>query len=159
MTNPFDATSDPDRHAIWHLLIVKDSEAFLATDFSLLEPDFDAENFEGIRCGHSYDPGDWRIAFPNLADYRDEWLVASQQFLQKKFTHHTHREALYARCRMTEIEILGDRALAHKKFSGTIPVADGTQLTVARQTLYRLHKQSGRWRIVGFLGQLPLDPP
>src|SRR5205823_2605883 len=48
--NPFDATNDADRHAIWDMLIARDSEAFIAQDWSMVQDDFDAENFEGVRC-------------------------------------------------------------------------------------------------------------
>jgi ketosteroid isomerase-like protein len=69
----------------------------------------------------------------------------------------THLEALLKRIQLTQIDIAGDRALARKKFSGTIPLADGSAITASRQSLYRLHRQQGRWKIVGFLGQLLLD--
>jgi hypothetical protein len=35
-------------------------------------------------------------------------------------------------------------------------MADGSSLTDRRQTLFMLHKRGGTWKIVGFLGQLPL---
>jgi ketosteroid isomerase-like protein len=69
----------------------------------------------------------------------------------------TPREAVLRRTHLKQIDINGDRALAHKKFSGTINLADGTTISGSRQTIYRLHKQRGVWKIVGFLGQLPLD--
>jgi hypothetical protein len=158
--NPFDADSDPDRHWIWHHLVALDSDAFVLGDWSLIEDDFDAERFEGIRCGHSTSPDDWQIAFATLADYRDSWVAASREFLKKPFVGISHREAVYRRCRLERIDINGERALAHKKFSGELPLADGTTLSGSRQTLYRLHRRrdgGGSWTIVGFLGQLPLD--
>jgi hypothetical protein len=63
---------------------------------------------------------------------------------------------LLARAHLTEIEINGDRALAHKKFFGAVQLSDGSTLADRRQTLYRLHKQDDMWKIVGFFGQLPL---
>jgi hypothetical protein len=156
LTNPFDRDRDPDRHTIWQHLIALDSDAFVLGDWSMIEADFDADHFEGIRCEHSINPDDWKIALPRLEDYRQQWLAASREFLKKKFVGVTHREAIYRRCRLTQIDINGDRALAHKKFSGEIPLADGTTLSGSRQTLYRLHRQAGVWKIVGFLGQLPL---
>ena len=156
MINPFDPNTDPDRHTIWQHLIAIDSDAFVLGDWTMIEGDFDAESFEGIRCNHSSNPDDWVIALPRLEDYRDGWLAASRDFLKKQFVAITHREAVYRRCRLTQIDINGDRALAHKKFSGDIPLIDGTTLSGSRQTLYRLHRQAGMWKIVGFLGQLPL---
>ena len=155
--NPFDPQRDPDRHYIWQRQIVADSEAFIAGDWSMIENDFDAEHFEGIRCGSSANPDDWKIGFARLEDYRDSWLAASREFVAKKFVAMTARDAIYRRTRLTQIDITGDRALCHKKFSGTIPLADGSTLCGSRQTLYRLHRQDGFWRVVGFLGQLPLD--
>ena len=157
--NPFNPDTDPDRHYIWDHLIRIDSDAWVLGDWSAIESDFAADRFEGIRCNHSHDPDDWVISMPRVEDYRDGWLAASREFLKKQFVDLTHREAVYRRCRLTLIDITGDRALAHKKFSGTLPLADGSTLSGSRQTLYRLHRIEGVWKIVGFLGQLPLDEP
>ena len=157
MNNPFDPTADPDRHFIWHRQIVVDSEAFVRGDWSMIEDDFDAEHFEGVRCASSANPDDWTIAFPRLEDYRVSWQAASREFVAKKFVDMTPLEAVLRRTRLDRIDIVGDRALAHKKFSGTIELADGATISGSRQTIYRLHRQRGVWKIVGFLGQLPLD--
>ena len=169
MTNPFDRERDPDRHCIWDRLIIADTQAFVAGDWAAIEADFDREHFEGIRCNHSTNPADWTIAFPRLDDYRESWLAASREFLAKEFLDLSHREAIYRRCRIDRIDVAGDRALAHKKFSGDVPLADGSTLSGSRQTIYRLHRiaraggvggaggAGGVWKIVGFLGQLPLD--
>jgi hypothetical protein len=154
--NPFYATTDPDRHHIWHRLIEVDSEAFVRGDWSMIEDDFDAEHFEGVRCGNSTNPADWIIAFARLADYRDSWVAASREFVAKRFVDMTALEAVLRRTRLDRIDIAGDRAIAHKQFSGAIQLANGSALTGSRQTLYRLHRQRGIWKIVGFLGQLPL---
>jgi hypothetical protein len=143
--NPFDATRDPDRHAIWQMLVLRDSEAFVAQDWSKVADDFDAENFEGIRCANSTNPDEWRIVFPRLENYRDAWLSAARDFATKSFPGMTPLDALLARCRLEQIDIEGEMGLAHKKF-------------LDRQTLYRLRRRVGRWKIVGFLGYLPLVP-
>jgi hypothetical protein len=155
-TNPFHPVSDPDRHAIWHRLVLVDSEAFVAGDWSMIEADFDATCFEGLRCGESANPDDWKLAFPTIESYRDGWLAASREFLTKKFLEHSALQAVMARAHLDQIDIVGDRALAHKKFHGEIPMADGTFLSGKRQTIYRLHKRGNSWKIVGFLGFLPL---
>ena len=154
--NPFEATTDPDRHQIWDRLMRADSEAFVAGDWELIEKDFDVELFEGVRCQMSANPDDWRIAFPDLASYRDNWLKAAKEFATKKFVSVTPLEALYVRSHLAEIEVAGARALAHKQFYGEVALADGSSLSGRRQTIYRLHKQGSQWRIVGFLGYLPL---
>jgi hypothetical protein len=154
--NPFDRETDPDRYHIWQRLVAVDCEAFAAGDWSIIEGDFDAEAFEGVRCFHTTNPDHWKIVFPNLASYRDSWLVASAEFRARKFANCSHLEALLVRCQLTEIDIQGDRALAHKKFRGEVLLADGSHLADQWQTLYRLHKRNDIWKIVGFFGQLPL---
>lgn len=139
MTNPFDAASDPDRHYIWQRLVIADSEAFAASDWAMIENDFDAESFAGIRCGMSANPKDWQITFPTLESYRDSWLAASRELAG------TSAETIISRCELQQIQINGNRAIAVKKF----PHAN-------RQTLYRLRRINGVWKIVGFLGFLPL---
>jgi len=156
--NPFDGQSDADRHYIWERLVAVDCEAFAIGDWSMIESDFDPEAFEGVRCFHSTNPDDWKLVFPDLASFRDSWLAASEQFRAKEFATLSHREALLARTHLDEIEIEGDRALAHKKFFGEVPMADGLHLADRRQTLYRLQRRGGVWKVVGFFGQLPLDP-
>jgi hypothetical protein len=155
--NPFNRQTDPDRCEIWQRLVAADCEAFAIGDWSHIESDFDAASFEGVRCFHSTNPDDWKIAFPNLASYRDSWLVASQEFRAKQFANVTHLDALLARSHLKEIDIRSDRALAHKKFFGKVLLADGSYLADRRQTLYRLQRRGNGWRIVGFFGQLPLD--
>jgi hypothetical protein len=156
MINPFNAAADPDRHYLWERMVTVDSEAFVAGDWAAVEADFDPDQFEGIRCGQSADPAEWHIAFPTLASYRDNWLDLSKQFLARKFVGLTHQQAIFARTHLSRIDIAGDRALCHKQFYGDLPLSDGTMLTGARQTLYRAHRFSGVWKVVGFLGQLPL---
>jgi hypothetical protein len=155
--NPFDCQSDPDRHYIWRRLVEVDCEAFAKGDWSQIEVDFDPTSFEGLRCFHSTDPDKWKIVFADLNSYRDSWLQASQEFGKLQPLGQSRVEVLLARCHLDEIDIAGDRAIAHKKFYGEVPLADGSKLADRRQTLYRLHKQDGVWKIVGFLGQLPLS--
>src|SRR3954468_12693405 len=114
--NPFDRHREPDRYQIWQRLVAADCQAFATRNWSMIENDFDGEVFEGIRCDHSMNPDNWRIAFPNLPSYRDSWLAAAKEFQEKKFATLTHLEALLARTHLDEIDVLGDRALAHKKF-------------------------------------------
>jgi hypothetical protein len=120
-----------------------DTGAFAAGDFSLIEVDFGAEAFEGIRCFNSSNPDDWKVVFPDLASYRASWLQASQEWRGRPRAEAVRE--LLSRVVLTQIEIRGERALAHKKF-----------VRAGRQTLYRLHKQNGVWKIVGFIGFLPL---
>ncbi len=106
----------------------------------------------------SPNPANWTIAFPELASYRANWLDSAKKFAELKFRDVTPLEAIYSRCSLTRIDLAGDRAIAHKQFSGSLLLADGATYSPGRrQTLYRLHRQQSRWRIAGFLGQLPLE--
>ena len=53
--NPFPA-GDPDRHQIWEMLVARDSEAFAAQNWKMVENDFIAERFEGISGNGSGNP-------------------------------------------------------------------------------------------------------
>ena len=156
IANPFDPVTDPDRHAIWQMLIARDSEAFIARDWSRVEPDFDAQNFEGVRCFNSTNPDEWKIVFPRLEDYRDAWLASASDFARRGFVDLSPLQAVLRRCRLDQIDIAGEIALARKKFSGEVKCNDGTSITGSRQTLYRLRKRNGNWKITGFFGFLPL---
>jgi hypothetical protein len=159
--NPFDPIAETERHAIWQRLVCVDGEAFIAGNWSMIEDDFDANAFEGIRCDHSADPTRWHLAFPDLASYRDSWLKASEEFRARQFVPGvTLRDAILARTHLTRIDIAGARALCHKQFHGDVPLADGTTLSGDRQSLFRLHRRADSpwgWQVVGFLGQLPLE--
>jgi hypothetical protein len=159
--NPFDHATDPERHAIWERLVRADGEAFVAGDWTAIADDFDADCFEGIRCGGSADPARWQLTFADLPAYRASWLTASKQFRAKPFAAGSGpRDAIFARTHLDRIDIAGDRALCHKQFYGSVNLADGTVLDDRRQTLFRLHRRANSpcgWKIVGFLGQLPLD--
>jgi hypothetical protein len=153
--NPF-SVSDADRHYIWQRLIIADSKAFANGDWRMIEDDFESEPFEGLRAMNSINPADWQIVFPTLQNYRDNWLAASLEFRNKKFVGKSALEALYARCSIQQITINENRAVAVKKFAGRVECQDGSDISGDRQTLYRLHRLNGRWKIVGFLGFLPL---
>jgi hypothetical protein len=155
--NPFDRQCEPDKYEIWQRLVAVDCEAFATGNWAMIERDFDAEAFEGVRCFHSSNPDDWKIAFPDLASYRDSWLAAAKEFRDREFAKVSHLEALLVRTHLDQIEIRDDRALAHKKFFGGVLCADGTMLKDRRQTLFRLLRRGDGWKIVGFFGQLPLS--
>lgn len=156
--NPFVSRYEPDRYQIWQRLVAADCEAFATANWSMIDDDFEAESFEGVRCFHSTNPDNWKIVFPDLASYRDSWLTAAKEFRDRNFATVSHLDALLTRTHLDEIDIRGDRALAHKKFHGEVPYGDGSVLLDRRQTLFRLHKRGGAWKIVGFFGQLPLEP-
>ena len=77
--NPF-PVSDDVRHAIWEMLVPRDIDAFLAADWSMVAGDFVEEGFIGIDSRREVSPDKWRLAFPGLAAYRDEWLRQARDF-------------------------------------------------------------------------------
>lgn len=152
-TNPF-PQADADRHALWEMLIRRDIEAFLATDWSMVEGDFLAEEFFGLHAHLMANPDSWRMQFPTLEAYRDDWLRQSAETLATDFAEPL-RPALFRAMVMRDIDIAGTRAALHKKFDGTIARADGAEARLKWQTLYVCRRVAGRWRIQGFVGYLP----
>lgn len=155
-TNPFHPDQEPDRHTIWEMLVARDSDAFVKADWSMVEDDFIADQFEGVTANGSSDPGDWTLTYPTLAAYRDDWISGAEAFQQMPLVGLSHRELVYKLTTLNRIEIAGDRALCHKKFLANELLADGRRYLIACQTLYRVHRIRGVWKIVGFIGYFPL---
>lgn len=151
--NPFPA-SDPDRRAIWEMLVERDITAFLAADWSMVAKDFVAEAFLGIDGRKTARPADWRLAFPTLDAYREEWLRQARDFAETEFAEDP-RQAIFATTTLESIEIADGAALARKMFDGAIQKADGTRDVLKWQTLYQCRFHEGRWKICGFTGYLP----
>lgn len=150
--NPF--PNDPDRAAIWTMLVERDIAAFVAADWGMVADDFIADQFLGIDGRGSDNPDSWRVGFPTLAAYRDEWLRQAAE--SAKVAYAEDREAAIHRATtLRDIEIQGDVALAHKKFDGTIARADGGKDVLNWQTLYYCRRHDGRWKLTGFTGYLP----
>lgn len=151
--NPFPIT-DTARHAIWEMLVTRDITAFLAADWSMVSDDFVEEGFIGISGDRDSDPDHWRLAFPSLADYREEWLRQAQDFASQTFAEDP-RTAIFTTTRLENIEISGETALVRKKFDGSILKADGQRDIMKWQTLYYCRFHAGAWKISGFTGYLP----
>jgi len=151
--NPF-PTSDEARHAIWEMLVHRDIDAFLAADWKKVADDFVEEGFIGIDARKLTSPDDWRLAFPTLAAYRDEWLRQAEHFGKQSFAEDP-RGAIFTTTTLEDIEINGDMALVRKKFDGSILRADGERDRMLWQTLYYCRRHEGRWKISGFTGYLP----
>jgi 2-iminobutanoate/2-iminopropanoate deaminase len=115
--------------------------------------DFDESAFVGIR-GAAH-PDDWRVGYPTLASYRDDWLAQSAAFGGLSFVGETGAALLHRATRLGDIEILQDRAIAHKKFKAVAALDGGGDYSLDWQTLYYLRRASGRWLITGFTGYLP----
>ncbi|WP_152048744.1 hypothetical protein [Aureimonas psammosilenae] len=151
--NPFDA-ADEARRAIWTMLVERDIAAFLLADWSLVEDDFVAEGFLGIDGRRSSDPDGWRLAFPTLDAYRDEWLRQARDFAEGSYAEDP-RAAIFSATTLEDIEIAGTAALVRKKFDGSLRKTDGSVDRMLWQTLYHCRLHEGRWKITGFTGYLP----
>lgn len=151
-SNPF--PNDADRSAIWTMLVPRDIKAFVDADWSMVEDDFLADDFMGINGNRQDNPDGWTISFPTLADYRDEWIRQARE--GQSVAYAEDQEAgIHRVTSLNEIEITGERAVAHKKFDGEIKLADGGVERLNWQTLYLCRKVEGQWKLTGFVGYLP----
>lgn len=152
LANPF--PDDSDRSAIWTMLVQRDIDAFVAGDWSMVDADFVREGFLGINADKSDNPDSWRIGFPTLEAYRDEWLRQAAE--AKKIAYaEDPRNGIFRATTLQHIEINGDIAVAHKKFDGVIALKDGGKDVLNWQTLYFCRKVGGVWKLTGFVGYMP----
>ena len=145
--NPFPA-GDADRHALWEMLVRRDIDAFLGQDWPMVVDDFVAESFFGMHAHFLSDADAWRLQFPTLDAYRDEWTRQAKETASTAFAEPL-REALFRVTNMRDIDVDGDRAVLHKKFNGSVTKADGSVDRLKWQTLYFCRKVAGRWKIAG----------
>lgn len=151
---PFDLGSDPDRAAIWDMLVARDIAAYVAGDWSMVEDDFVADCFFGIDAGKTADVDRWGPRFASLEAYRAEWLRQARE-THALAVNETVASDLHALTDLSRIEVAGDFAIAHKKFDGTVRLKSGASDTLRWQTLYICRRVAGRWKIAGFCGYLP----
>jgi hypothetical protein len=150
--NPF--LNDQDRRAIWTMLVERDIDAFLTCDWAMVENDFIAESFFGLHAHFKPKPDGWTMAFSTLQLYRDEWLRQAKETAAIVYAEPL-RAAIFRATDLSVIDIAGDRAIARKKFHGTIKRADGAVDTLDWQTLYFCVRRHGAWKITSFVGYLP----
>jgi len=156
--NPFPA-SDPDRREIWDILMRRDFEAFVTGDWSMIEGDFLREGFFGIDACKSSNPDQWKLSFPRLETYRDEWVRQAREFGSMEIPGTTMLDFLFDSCRLQEIELADHRAAILKRFDGKVTTVDGTDIVLQFQSHYHLVCHAGRWRIASFVGFLPNPTP
>lgn len=150
--NPF--PHDPDRAEIWTMLVERDIHAFCAADWSMVADDFIEEGFMGLDGGKIADPDRWKINFSNLPLYREEWLRQAENFINTEWQENPI-DTFFALTDLTQIDVVNDTALAHKKFDGYLTNSNGEKVILNWQTLYQCRKKEGRWKISGFVGYLP----
>ena len=149
--NPF--PQDADRHAIWDMLVARDIRAFVKADWNLVAEDFVAANFIGIQANKSTNADHWKVGFPNLETYEQEWLRQAKESASADYAEDLEA-AIHAATRLEQIDFFGDTAMAHKKFDGTIKRKSAEPDILNWQTLYLCRKDLGQWKIAGFVGYM-----
>jgi hypothetical protein len=144
---------DPDRHAIWEMLVPRDIRAFVKADWSMVAGDFVTSGFMGLHAHKTANPDNWTIGFPDLLSYKTEWLRQAQETAAMEFAEDLEA-GIHRATRLEQIDFSGDMAMAHKKFDGTIRLTDGTVDTLNWQTLYLCRKEQAQWKIAGFVGYM-----
>src|ERR1700728_1256392 len=148
--NPFPA--DPDRAGIWEMLVERDIRAFVAADWSQVAGDFLPESFFAVDGQLHANPDSWRLGLSSLDSYRLSWLEQSNGL---RDTVAGLEAGLYAATTLRDIEIDGDKALAHKKFDGQVCRHDGAVVPLRWQSLYMCRRVAAGWEVAGFVGYLP----
>lgn len=151
--NPFLLGSD--EHALWHLLVEVDIEAFVQADWARLRSAFVPMGFTAIDAKGSSNPDDWRLSFSRVDDYGALWLENARA-MSAQVTPDALRQAFIDATHMDDIEVQGDSALLHKKLDGQIVTRSGAIIPLHWQTLYQCVRLDGEWKIAGFVGFLPL---
>jgi len=152
-SNPF-PPEDRDRYQIWEKVVRVDIDAFLAQDWSMCADDFVEEHFIGIDAGKSPNPDSWSLTYESLEAYKIDWLRQAADFAKERYLEDK-REALFHATTLRDIDIRGESALLHKKFDGSITRIDGTVEPILWQTIYKMKKIAGVWKITGFVGYMP----
>ena len=149
--NPFPKNSD--RFSIWKMLVEEDSKAFAKGDWKKIKDHFIKNEFIGLDAGYKSNPEFWKLRFPTLKSYKSEWLRQSKS-LRNASLEEDFENAILRSSILTDIDINGTGAIAHKKFNGHIK-AHGKKISLNWQTLYRCKKVNQTWKITGFIGYLP----
>ncbi len=152
-SNPF-LPEEKDRYQIWEKVVRVDIDAFLAEDWSYCAGDFCATHFIGIDAQRYDNPDRWKLTYPSLDAYKEDWLRQAKTFAAISCLEDK-REALFRATILEEIEIRDGAALLHKKFKGQLTQTDGKILPINWQTLYKMHKMEEEWKITGFVGYMP----
>jgi len=154
--NPFNTEKEKDKAQLWEMLVERDSIAFVNQDWERVKNDFVSEHFMGLHAHFESNPDLWKISFPNLEFYKQEWLKQAKAFANENWVENPY-DILMKITYLDEIEIFEDKAILHKKFSGYAEKTNGEKESFSWQTIYRCVKSNGSWKILGFTGYLPLN--
>lgn len=151
--NPFESTKC-DRWDIWEMLVRRDIDAFLAQDWNMVKGDFAPDRFFGLHAHGLSNPDSWRMGYPDLAAYRDDWLKQAAESAACEYAEPL-RAAMFRATVLRDIDFGENTAIVHKKFDGVVAKSDGTNEILNWQTLYFCARLSGSWKITSFIGYLP----
>jgi enamine deaminase RidA (YjgF/YER057c/UK114 family) len=154
--NPFNKEKENDKAQLWEMLVERDSLAFANQNWDMVKDDFIDDHFMGVHAHFESNPDLWRISFPNLELYRDEWLKQAKEFGKENWIEKPI-DILIKVTYLDNIEISRNKALLHKKFAGFAEKSNGEKVPFSWQTIYRCVKVDEKWKISGFTGYLPLN--
>ena len=154
--NPFNKEKENDKAKLWEMLVERDSLAFTNQDWDRVKDDFVDDHFMGIHAHFESNPDLWKISFPNLELYKKEWLKQAKEFGNENWIEKPI-DILIKVTYLDHIEISGNKALLHKKFSGFAEKNNGEKVPFSWQTVYHCVKVGEKWKISGFTGYLPLN--
>lgn len=153
MNNPFEKI-DQDKSAIWEMLVKRDILAFTGQNWSMVSDDFCEDEFLGINANFQHNPDEWKPDFPDIESYKTEWLRQARAFKAAQWMGDAIT-ILFQCTSLEQIDINGNRALAHKKFKGNLSKANGEKVVMNWQSLYRCDRIDNSWKITGFTGYMP----
>ena len=115
------------------MLVERDSLAFANQDWDMVKDDFVVDHFMGIHGNFESNPDLWKISFPNLELYKSEWLKQAKVFANENWIEKPI-DILITVTYLDYIEIRGNKALLHKKFSGFAEKINGETVPFCLQT-------------------------
>lgn len=141
---------------IEELLIKRDIKSFAKSEWGSVEKYFDKKQFFGIHANYSLNPLKWSLTFPNLDDYRKSWLQQSYESIKRNYVELLE-DALYRISSIDSIKIIENKAIVLKKINGIVKRSSGKPDALRWQSLYYCQFIKNQWKIIGFVGYLPLE--
>jgi hypothetical protein len=149
--NPF--APDSDEYEVWEVLMRNDFEGFLNQNWDIVEADYSEEGFYGINMNKSLSPNDWKLSFPTLDSYKEQWIKDSLDFAENTFISNP-REIFYQTTRLENFEFFDHQMMVHKVFNGKIELLDAEPIILKWRSLFILRKTPLGWKIASFCGYI-----
>lgn len=143
-----------DEVEIWRILIYNDFHAFCKGDWSMIEGDFDKENFFGIQGNNSNHKLNWNLQYNTLDVYKKDWLNQSLQF-RKLPINCDPLKVLFDSTKLSRMTFKGDFAFVHKEFDAEFSLKDNSKIIFDWISVFTLKRIKSHWKIISFVGYLP----